>query len=143
MPLVFRSMLGDGDKPKVGSDDNHLGVRVKPHRRPDLPVKDNAVSPGTGGMSVNPSLDELVKRPHLVPRRLKKRFPGARAVDAMVLWRLGDGPFDSSAIADGLVLRPDKKVPCTHGVVEPAKSMLLRDYQDLLAATGDSWMCAE
>lgn len=145
MPLVFRSMLVEGTKPTIGSDDNQLGVRVHPHPRADIPVDDgDTVSPLTGGMSVNPSLEELIKRPFLVPRRLRNRFPGARAVDSLVIWRLGNGPFDRTAVAAGLMLAPDeKKLPCEHGVIEPDNRMSLQEYQESLAATRNSWECAE
>lgn len=140
MPLIYRSMLADGDKPLVGSENNNLGVRVRPHPRADIPVNpDGSVSPSTGGLSVNPSLEALTKRPHLVPRRLKNRFPGARGVEQLIIWRMGEGVFQAGAVADSLMLRPDKKAAPEHGVVEPERRMLLEEFQNALAATREQW----
>lgn len=38
MPLIYRAMLKDGDKPRVGSKKNMLGVRVPPDKPFDIPV---------------------------------------------------------------------------------------------------------
>ncbi len=62
MPLTYRSMFKDGDKPLVGSDNHNLGVRVKPHPYPDVDVEpDGTVSPADGGMYSGPrKLDHLL-----------------------------------------------------------------------------------
>src|SRR5262249_55618204 len=109
--LIFRSMLRDGDKPLVGTETNMLGARVPPHPRADIAVNpDGTVSPGTGkGMSVAPSLEALAKKPFLVSRRLRHRFPAARGVDDLVTWKMGEGGFAAGPVAAGLALSPDAR----------------------------------
>ncbi len=46
VPLIFRSMLTDAGKPLIGSDNNQLGVRTKPHPRPDIPVTGDSQAQG-------------------------------------------------------------------------------------------------
>jgi hypothetical protein len=55
MPKIYRTMLADGGKPKVGSASKLLGVRFAPNPRADIPVDEHGnVHPETGGMSVAP-----------------------------------------------------------------------------------------
>jgi hypothetical protein len=145
MPLIFRSMLRHGDKPRVGAENNMLGVRVAPHPRADIAVNaDGTVSPATGkGMSVAPSLEALAKKPFLVSRRLRGRFPAARGIDDLVTWKLGEGAFEAGAVAPGLTLCPDGRPNPEHGVVEPDSRMPVEDYQQALAATRESWQDGE
>src|SRR6266513_2698101 len=98
MPLVYRSMLADGDKPLVGNTAKTLGVRVPPAPNPDLPVNaDGTVNPRTGGMSVVSHWRHL--QVWRIPRRLSTRFLGDKGVhgasgsNALVCWRMGEGPF--------------------------------------------------
>ena len=52
MPLIYRSMTRDGDKPKIGSSARALGARVRGDERDDISVDSlGHVRPGTGGMS--------------------------------------------------------------------------------------------
>jgi hypothetical protein len=145
MPLIFRSMLRDGNKPLVGMETNMLGVRVHPHSRLDIPVNpDGSVSAATGkGMSVAPSIEALAKKPFLVSNRLRARFPHARGVADLVTWKMGEGAFEAGAVAPGLTLCPDGKPNPTHGVVEPDSRMPVDDYQAALAATKDLWQEGE
>ncbi len=145
MPLIYRSMLIDGDKPRVGAENNMLGVRVSPHVRPDIAVnQDGTVSPATGkGMSVAPSLEALAKKPFLVSRRLRGWFPAARGVDDLVTWKMGEGAFEAGAVAAGLTLCPDGRPNPEHGVVEPDSRMPMGDYQQALAATREMWQNGE
>jgi hypothetical protein len=144
MALIYRSMIMEGGKPLPGTDTFHLGVRVKPHKCADLGVNpDNTVSPGTGGMSVNPSFAALAKRLFLVSRRLKDKYPHARAPENVHTWRMGSGAFAAGHVAEGLILRPDEKKPPTHGVVEPNEQKPLEDYRQALAATKDQWELGE
>jgi hypothetical protein len=54
---------------------------------------------------------------------------------------LGEGSFVRSNVTPDLVLAPDGP---KHGVVEPARAMLIQEYQDALAATRSGWqMLAE
>jgi hypothetical protein len=134
MPLIYRSMTRDGDHPKVGATAKTLGVRVPG----DLPSDDGQVSPGTGGMSVAPSWRDLP--PHRIPRRLLHLAPDAAGSDADACWRMGVGPFEAGAVAEGLSLRPDRP---DHGLVEPSERMTLERYQAALAATRDLWQIDE
>src|SRR5438128_3222372 len=106
MPLVFRSMLADGALPKLGSTAKTLGVRVSPSEDGDIPVKsDGTVCPGTGGMSVAPSLRDLPG--HRIPRRLKPAIAYARGSNSLFCWKMGEGPFECGTLTHGLNLRPD------------------------------------
>jgi hypothetical protein len=144
MPLIYRSMLIEGGKPKVGAEARCLGVRVPPDHHADIPVDtDGNVAPATGGMSVAPSLEVLGRVPFLVSRRLRHRFPRARGVDDLVCWRLGEGTFAGGSVGPGLILRPDPANSRLHGFVEPEVQMPLAQYQQALAATRDAWQCGE
>jgi len=145
VPLIFRSMLRDGEGPRVGGDNNMLGVRVHPHPRPDVTVNpDGTVSPATGkGMSVAPSLEALAKKPFLVSRRLRHRFPAARGVDDLVTWKMGEGAFEAGAITLGLTLCPDGRPAPEHGVIAPDRQMPVEHYQQALAATRETWQNGE
>jgi hypothetical protein len=138
MPKIFRSMLTEGDKPKVGSGGKLLGVRVPPDRHADI-TTDSAgnVHPGAGGMSVAP--DWRVLPAHLIPRRLKHVVPDADGNNKLTCWTLGEGEFKADAVAPDVQLRPDPVHPDRHGFVEPKRSMTLADYQSALAATRDQW----
>jgi hypothetical protein len=132
MPLVFRSMLADGDKPLVGQRSSALGVRV-PH---DItPHDDGTVEPGKGGMSVSPAPNCLP--PFLIPAQLRGRYPGATGKSNLVCWWMGEGPFAEAAISADLSLRPDS---ARHGQVEPARRMLIDGFQTALAATRGQWL---
>src|SRR6516164_4279167 len=56
MPLVYRAMLADGDRPQVGQTALSLGVRVPPDENADVAVSaDGMAEPRSGGMSVAPA----------------------------------------------------------------------------------------
>ena len=136
MPKIYRTMLVEGGKPKVGTESKMLGVRVAPNPHPDIAVDEHGtVHPATGGMSVVPEWRELPW--HLIPRRL---HPRARGHDDLVCWRLGDGLFERNALNGDLILRPDPDMPTTHGFVEPANAMAIAEYQGALVATRDDWI---
>lgn len=135
MPLVYRSMLRDGDRPEIGPDKKMLGVKVAGDQYDDItPDATGRVHPGTGGMSVSPAWRDLP--PHRIPKRLRAICPKAAGNNGMECWRLGSGPFESGSITDRLHLRVDSQ---THGLVEPATMMSLDEYQDALAETVDDW----
>jgi hypothetical protein len=118
-----------------------LGVRVGPQPGDDIPEKDGHVQPGTGGMSVSPSLETLPS--HRIPRRFKdkypERFPDATGSNRLHCWFMGDGAFVTDPVADGLVLRPDPKRPDRHGFVEPEREMPVPDYEAAITATRENW----
>lgn len=135
MPLIYRVMTRDGDKPMVGPTARTLGVRVPPDPKPDIvPNDDGTVGPLMGGMSVAPQLHFLPY--YRVPVRYRALAPKAHGKKQDACWRMGDGPFISAPVAMGLTLRPDSE---EHGIVEPAISMLLSEYESLLAATRNDW----
>lgn len=141
MPLMYRIMIADGDKPLVGNGANQLGVRDDP-ARPELPIADDGtVHRGTGGLSVSPSMERLPV--HLIPKRLKSLFPGARGSNNkpwLVSWHMGEGEFVSGPVTDELDFRLDPRSPDAHGFIEPARQMFLSAYQAALGATRDSWI---
>jgi tetratricopeptide (TPR) repeat protein len=134
MPLIYRVMTRDGDKPMIGDTANKLGVRPGI----DLPVNGDWVAPNTGGMSVSPSLRAL---PYfLIPKRLKHVVRNARGKNTDACWRLGQGSFESGDLADGLALRVEHK---KHALVEPANDTTIAAFQDAIAATCDQWVIDE
>jgi hypothetical protein len=134
-------MLAEGTLPKLGSTAKTLGVRVSPMQDRDIPVgSDGTVRPGTGGMSVAPSLGDLPG--HRIPKRLRPAIAYARGSNSLYCWRMGEGPFESAPLADGLNLRPDLK-KANHGFVEPATIVLLGEFQACLEATRDQWTIDE
>jgi hypothetical protein len=133
MPLIYRAMTREGDRPKLGPTARTLGVRPR-----DIPVVDGSVAPGTGGMSVAPSWRDLPS--HRIPRRLARLAPDAAGSNDDACWRTGEGPFGPGPVAEGLALRPDKP---THGLVEPSEAMSFESYQAFLEATRDEWRIDE
>src|SRR5947199_64430 len=98
MPLVYRSMFPDGDRPRIGPTASTLGARLgPPSSGGDIPVADDGtVAPGTGGISVAPSLETLPL--HRLPKRVRPRIPGARGNDNLVVWKMGEGPFEAGPV---------------------------------------------
>jgi len=142
MPLVYRAMLADGDRPQVGAAALALGVRVPPDEHADIAVgAEGLVEPRTSGMSVAPAWRLLPV--HRIPRRFRARFPRAAGKNALFLWRMGHGPFTDGPIADRLLFRPDPEKPNEHGFVEPVTTMPAGDYRAALAATRDQWAIDE
>ncbi|HEX7448427.1 MAG TPA: hypothetical protein VF306_12820 [Pirellulales bacterium] len=140
MPLIFRVMTPDGDKPKVGNTARTLGVRLPPNPKPDIELNsDGTVEPGRGGMSVSPDLQSLPS--HRVPIRYIMLKPDAQGRNKHdVCWRMGTGPFVDGVITDRLVLRLERD---GHGFVEPAYRMSLSEYQSALAATQGDWIALD
>jgi hypothetical protein len=135
MPLIFRSMIRDGDHPKIGPTAKTLGARIPG----DIPEEDGLVAPGTGGMSVSRSWRDLPA--WRIPIRFIHLEPNAAGKQSDVsLWRMGDGPFEKGEVSDKLRLRPDSP---KHALVEPSGPMPSEVYQDALAATRDSWQCID
>ncbi len=135
MPLIYRVMARDGDYPMVGDTSNRLGVRPGV----DLPVDDlGHVYPQTGGMSVAPEWQSLPF--FLIPKRLRSIVPTARGSNQNWCWKMGDGSFVASVVADGAVLRPDGP---THGVVEPSEATTLASFQLALRGTREAWSIGE
>lgn len=137
MPLIWRAMRMANGRPEVGRAGNLLGVRVGASETDDIPEESGFVQPGTGGMSVSPSLETLP--PHRIPRRLRNRFPEATGSNQLYCWSMGEGAFVSGTLAEHLVLRIDPEAPERHGFVEPERRMPVADYEAAIAATQDQW----
>ena len=91
-------------------------------------------------MSVAPRFEDLPL--HLVPKRFRRIAPDARGKNDDRIWGHGNGPFVASAVAKGLVLRPDGKRK-GHGFVEPESPVPLQRYEEALAATAREWSIDE
>lgn len=112
-----------------------LGVKAGSEEYDDIaPDESGNVHPRTGGMSVAPSWRELPQ--HRIPKRLRSLCPKARGSNDLVVWSMGEGPFQSEAITTQLNLRVDKP---GHGMLEPASTMPLDEYERALADTSDQW----
>jgi hypothetical protein len=135
-------LAGPDGKPMVGPDGKMLGVRspaeVSAGVRPDVsPDAAGNVRPGTGGMSVSPSLRELPD--HRVPKRLRLQgVANARGPNELRVWAMGQGQFVGGRVSANLLLRIDPRDK-THGFVEPDIMMQLHEYRQALAATRDLW----
>ncbi len=139
MPFIFRAMLREEDKPRIGRSPNMLGVRVPPavHSDVSLGSSGNAL-PGNKGMSVAPNWRTLPA--HRLPRRLRNFVPRASGPDIMSCWRLAEFPFVDGPLTPELHLRIDS---ATHGQIAPSVSMPLEQFEDALARTRDFWIIDE
>jgi hypothetical protein len=98
-------MREDSGKPALVPRD--LGVRIPPDEHPDIiPNTSGSVSPNTGGMSVAPNLKALPD--FLIPKRLRHLVPSARGSNALLVWSLGNGPFQNGQVSPNLTLRIDQ-----------------------------------
>lgn len=141
MTRIYRAMLADGDKPKVGPSKKQLGAVLGDGRYDDLPISaEGKVAPGTGGMSVAPNWRSLPR--HRIPQRLNEKLaaPTATGNNQLKCWRYGLGEFISESLTRELHLVIDSAV---HGIVEPAEIMLAEAYQAALGATQPAWECDE
>ena len=137
MPKIYRGMKQEQGKPALGAAATTLGARVPNDIEADA---GGLVHPGTGGMSVSPTLRTL---PYFcVPERLQMIYPRARGRNDLAVWSMGTGDFAEGSVTENLNLRPDP-ANTKHGLVEPASSMTLDDYQNALAATQEAWILDE
>ncbi|HEY2154842.1 MAG TPA: hypothetical protein VGH33_04385 [Isosphaeraceae bacterium] len=138
MPKIYRSMKQAEDgKPVVEASAKGLGVRVTGVRDVDLDDQGNVVLDGKG-MSVAPELSKLL--PHLIPRRLRHRFPKAAESPGLYCFTMGVGSFSNGPMTDDLELQVDSP---SHGVVAPRHLVPLDRYQADLASTRDAWTVDE
>lgn len=131
--VLFRGMRPDpGDGlPVVGTTATSLGVRLDctaPGTRADIDVVDGRVHPHTGGMSV--VADDPMKLPG---HRRPPEFQGSQR--NLQVFRILQ-----SSIPEGLAVRADRprQVP-HHRCVEPAFSMAVDDYVQLISSTRPNW----
>lgn len=119
MATVYRAMIAaNDDHPQPGITKRHLGVVDSGEYADVIPDEDGLVHPDEGGMSVGPTRGD-------VPRHRAKRDP---------IWR-----YDTEALPQTLQYRQDSP---THGLIEPAVSMPLEAYRELLAETRENWESA-
>lgn len=137
MPKIYRVMQEEDGKPRTGASATTLGVRVPQDIEPDA---DGLVEPGTGGMSVSPTLYDLPRR--MIPVRLAHLAPGATGRATCRVWSLGDGAFIAAPVAPHLVLRPDP-LRSGHGFVEPAHRMNIQLFETAIQRTRDDWQVDE
>ncbi|WP_143393695.1 hypothetical protein [Fimbriiglobus ruber] len=139
MPTVFRSMRMAVDGfPIVARSSSGLGVRVPgmipPPQRLDVDVDaSNNVIFNDKGMSVNDAWRNIP--PSLLPRRC-----GGFSSDNRYCFKMGEGPFVQTVLAEGLELLPDSKI---HGIVRPNETMPLAEYEERLVATRLEWQVDE
>lgn len=146
MPRIYRAMKQDAGRPMLGASGSTLGVRTPGGAgRPDIePDEEGHVWPATGGMSVSPSLRDLLARlpARMIPQRLRHLAPKAAGSNHVLVWRMGEGPFVAAPLTDRLALRPDPE-DSSHGFVEPGRRMSLEAYAGAVAATRDEWVVDE
>jgi hypothetical protein len=119
------------NRPLIADHASALGIRPGI----DLPVEaGDLVKPGTGGMSVSPTIVDLPN--HKVPKSLRAIYPSARGSDDMICWVLEGTNWGDVKINDELSLRCDRP---THGMIEPRIDMDLGIYRNALAATQSIW----
>lgn len=117
---VYRSMRASVDNlPELRPDARSLGVRPGI----DLPIAHGLVSESMGGMSVAPHSPMS-----LPPHRLPHKF-GGTGKDPV--WE-----FDLNELPPSLKFRQDSMM---HGLIEPANTMTLQQYEEALAQTRQSW----
>ena len=118
-----------------------LGVRIPTDIQPDA---QGNVHPNTGGMSVSPSFDILIKRlpARMVPVRFRNIVPGAAGRNTTFVWSMGIGPFLRASVSIGLQLAVDPRDP-GHGLIEPDAIMTLNQFLDRLHATKGEWTVDE
>src|SRR5690349_1443399 len=130
MPPVrlYRSMLSDGDSPRVGDDGGrYLGVRTDPNPSADVKVdKEGFVVMEAAGVSVTPD-DPLGMEDIRLPRAL-----GGDGKDPIFSLEVTDLP-------DGLGYLPDRRRPTRHGFIVPTRRMLLAEYKALVHGTKEKW----
>ena len=137
MPKIYRGMKQEQGKPALGTTATTLGVRVPADIEADA---NGLVHPGTGGMSVSPSLQDLPG--FRVPTRLQAVFPAAEGKDDLFIWSLEIDGFVNGPLTDKLNLRVDPS-DSKHGFVEPTVSMSLSDYLNALQMMQDDWSVDE
>lgn len=136
MARVFRTMLADGHRPRVGDRDDMLGVRTGIDVKPD---KAGNVAPGKG-MSVGRAWHELplMKIPRRLEDKMPNGFPIPRGSNEPCIWQMGDGPFVDGDLENDLRLRVTPTKP-KHAQIEPGVVMPLVELQKRLAGTMDAW----
>ena len=109
---IFRGMTNDNGSPQIAQSARGLGAWVGP----SLHIKADAhgvVHPGTGGISVSPSVVDLP------PHRRPPEF-GGNGKDSVWTTNTNDLGLDLEHV-------PDKP---GHGIIQPSRSMYVDDHQN-------------
>ena|SRR5438874_9876668 len=123
---LFRSMKEEVDGlPAAGPSGRMLGVRPGNHSTPDVQAArpSDIVLPGQGGLSVAPD-DPMHLQRHRRPVSL-----GGIGRDPV--WYI-----DTADLSPDVCFRQDRP---NHGLIEPAQTMTLQAFQDILAQTRSRW----
>lgn len=146
MPRIYRVMKQLDGKPETGNSSCMLGARERDLGRGEAPT-DDFVEPAKAGLSVGGCVRTTYL--NILPRRLQALYPqwarGAKGRDSDQVWAMGQGPYEAAPVTVDLDLRipPPTKDNPGHGLVAPARKMLLEEYQAALAATQDQWKVDE
>jgi hypothetical protein len=115
---IFRGMIENNGQPQIGNTARELGTRPI-----DIPVDGRGmVHPGTGGMSVSPSPQDLPSH---------RRPPGFGGTGKDPVWKMS-----TKNLGPDLKLVPDSP---GHGTIQPSRTMSNQNYQRALAGTQDKW----
>lgn len=127
-------------KPTIDSTGKGLGVRdIVVNGVADIDVDQNGlVVRNQKGMSVAPTWRDLPI--HLIPKRLRLIFPGARGSSLLYCFVHGEGEFVSGLFAPSLELWVDDT---THANVIPIADVTVPKYQSALANTRAGWSVDE
>lgn len=117
---VFRGMKEGADGfPQSGPSARTLGVR----EGVDIPVENGMVKPGTGGMSVAPD------SPANLPVHRRPSSHGGTGKDPVY-------GTSTDNLGSDLSFRQDS---ATHGLIEPAREMPVKNFQKALSDTAEKW----
>ncbi len=68
------------------------------------------------------------------------RIPGALGPNSLHIFRIGEGPFESSPMTPLLRLEPDQD---EHGTVQPSHVMPYNSYRQAIVDTCEQWVSGE
>lgn len=105
---------------------------------PDVRIgKDGFVVREAAGLSIGPRVEALP--PHLVPKRLSNRYPGACGSNELSIWQLDRAQFTNGPYNADVEILVDPRNR-EHGFVRPARKMTLVEFQGALGGTVNEWM---
>jgi hypothetical protein len=128
------------DLPLIGNQSKCLGVRVPPNGFADIDL-DPAGNVVLNRKGLSVSKDWRTLPGHLIPEHLDDGLNGVSG-KGMRVFVHGDGVFDEGPVSAGLELL-HKSSSTENGVVAPAVSVPLDQYQEDLKATRTAWSVDE
>ena len=133
---LYRSMKKDEDGlPVVEASAKGLGVRSGRPKHNDVDLTDTGEVVLNGkGMSVASEWRKL--KSWQIPSRLRVQWEGATGPEYLACFRLGDYRFINQEINDDLAVKTDGP---THAVISPRRQVLLKEFEQALAATRKDW----